>query len=164
LKALSTVQEPELFNDLVSLKMIRDITISGDQVGFTIVLTTPACPLRSQMEQESIAAVKKLVSGVGAVNVRFDAQVRSDKRIASKLNIPVKNIIAVASGKGGFFHQRGGELGIGRRIGGRSGCRYLWPQHSHDVWPFRQTARGRHQNGALYRLWCRSHQHGLSRA
>jgi len=101
LKALSTVQEPELFNDLVSLKMIRDITISGDQVGFTIVLTTPACPLRSQMEQESIAAVKKLVSGVGAVNVRFDAQVRSDKRIASKLNIPVKNIIAVASGKGG---------------------------------------------------------------
>lgn len=101
LKALSTVQEPELHNDLVSLKMIRDITISGDQVGFTIVLTTPACPLRSQMEQESIAAVKKLVSGVGAVTVRFDAQVRSDNRIANKLNIPVKNIIAIASGKGG---------------------------------------------------------------
>ena len=101
LKALSTVQEPELHNDLVSLKMIRDVTISGDQVGFTIMLTTPACPLRSQMEQESMAAVKKLVSGVGAVNVRFDAQVRSDSRIANKLNIPVKNIIAVASGKGG---------------------------------------------------------------
>ena len=101
LKALSTVQEPELHNDLVSLKMIRDITISGDQVGFTIMLTTPACPLRSQMEQESMAAVKKLVSGVGAVNVRFDAQVRGDSRIANKLNIPVKNIIAVASGKGG---------------------------------------------------------------
>ena len=101
LQALSTVQEPELHNDLVSLKMIRDITISGDQVGFTIVLTTPACPLRSQMEQESTAAVMRLVPGVASVNVRFDAQVRSDNRIANKLNIPVKNIIAVASGKGG---------------------------------------------------------------
>lgn len=101
LQALRTVQEPELHDDLVSLKMIRDITISGDQVGFTIVLTTPACPLRNQMEQESIAAVKGLVPGVNSVHVRFDAQVRSDNRIANKLNIPVKNIVAVASGKGG---------------------------------------------------------------
>jgi len=100
-KALSTVQEPELYKDLITLNMIRDITISGDQVGFTIMLTTPACPLRSQMENESIAAVKKLVPGVNQVNVRFDAQVRTDSRIAGKLNIPVKNIIAVASGKGG---------------------------------------------------------------
>jgi ATP-binding protein involved in chromosome partitioning len=100
-KALSTVQEPELHNDLVSLNMVRDITINGDQIGFTIMLTTPACPLRSQIEQESIAAVKHLVPGANQVNVRFDAQVRSDSRIAGKLNIPVKNIIAVASGKGG---------------------------------------------------------------
>src|SRR5690349_18455464 len=99
-KALSTVQEPELHKDLVTLNMVRDIVINGDQVGFTIVLTTPACPLRSQMENESIAAVKQLVPGVSQVNVRFDAQVRSDNRIAGKLNIPVKNIIAVASGKG----------------------------------------------------------------
>ena len=100
-KALSTVQEPELHNDLVTLNMVRDITISDDQVGFTIMLTTPACPLRGQMEQESVAAIHKLVPGVGRVNVRFDAQVRGDSRIAGKLNIPVKNIIAVASGKGG---------------------------------------------------------------
>lgn len=100
-KALSTVQEPELHNDLISLNMIRDITISGDQVGFTIMLTTPACPLRGQMEAESTAAVKSMVPGVSQVNVRFDAQVRADNRIADKLNIPVKNIIAVASGKGG---------------------------------------------------------------
>jgi ATP-binding protein involved in chromosome partitioning len=100
-QALSTVQEPELHKDLVTLNMVRDITIHGDHVGFTIVLTTPACPLRSQMEQESIAAVKKLVPGVNNVQVRFDAQVRGDGRIAGKLNIPVKNIIAVASGKGG---------------------------------------------------------------
>jgi ATP-binding protein involved in chromosome partitioning len=101
LQALSTVQEPELHRDLVSLNMIRDITISGNNVGFTIMLTTPACPLRTKMENESIAAVKQMVPGVDQVQVRFDAQVRTDQRIIGKLNIPVKNIIAVASGKGG---------------------------------------------------------------
>ena len=100
-QALSTVQEPELHRDLVTLNMVRDITISGSNVGFTIMLTTPACPLRSQMENESIAAVKQLVPGVEQVQVRFDAQVRADRRIEGKLNIPVKNIIAIASGKGG---------------------------------------------------------------
>ncbi len=99
--ALSTVQEPELHNDLVSLNMIRDVTISGNSVGFTIMLTTPACPLRSVMEDESTAAVKALVPGVENVQVRFDSQVRGDSRIAGKLNIPVKNIVAIASGKGG---------------------------------------------------------------
>ncbi|MCC9076169.1 Mrp/NBP35 family ATP-binding protein [Litorilinea aerophila] len=101
LQALRTVQEPELHQDLVTLNMVRDITIRGKEVGFTIMLTTPACPLRSRMEQESIEAVKRLVPGVETVNVRFDATVRADSRIAGKLNIDVKNIIAVASGKGG---------------------------------------------------------------
>lgn len=101
LQALSTVQEPELHDDLVSLNMIKEITIHGEDVGFTIMLTTPACPLRSQMEEESIAAIRKMVPGVNQVQVRFDSQVRADNRISGKLNIPVKNIIAVASGKGG---------------------------------------------------------------
>ncbi|HAJ38222.1 MAG TPA: chromosome partitioning protein, partial [Chloroflexi bacterium] len=100
MKALSTVKEPELHQDLVTLNMIRDLTISGGEVGFTIMLTTPACPLRAQMEQEAIAAVKAL-PGVNTVSVRFAADVRQDHRIIGKLNIPVKNIIAVASGKGG---------------------------------------------------------------
>lgn len=98
--ALSTVQEPELHNDLISLNMIRDLTINGGDVSFTIMLTTPACPLRSQMENDSVKAVSA-IPGVNRVNVRFDSQVRGDNRIAGKLNIPVKNIIAVASGKGG---------------------------------------------------------------
>ncbi len=98
--ALSTVQEPELHRDLVTLNMIHDVTISGGEVGFTIMLTTPACPLRAKIEREATEAVMA-VPGVEQVNVRFDAQVRSDSRIAGKLNIPVKNIIAVASGKGG---------------------------------------------------------------
>lgn len=99
--ALSTVQEPELHRDLVTLNMVHDITISGGTVGFTVMLTTPACPLRGQIEQESVEAVKRLVPGVEAVHVRFDAQVRPDARITAKLNLPIKNIIAVASGKGG---------------------------------------------------------------
>ena len=81
-QALSTVQEPELHRDLVSLNMVRDITISGKSVGFTIMLTTPACPLRSVMEQDSIAAIRKMVPGVENVQVRFDAQVRADNRPA----------------------------------------------------------------------------------
>ena len=101
LVALSTVQEPELHENLVKLNMIRNIQISGNDVSFTIMLTTPACPLRSRMEQESMAAVKEFVPGVENVTVHFDAQVRGDSRIAGKLNIPVKNIVAVASGKGG---------------------------------------------------------------
>ena len=75
LKALSVVQEPELHNDLVSLNMIRDITISGGNVAFTIMLTTPACPLRNIMENESIAAVKN-ITGVENVDVRFESEVR----------------------------------------------------------------------------------------
>ncbi|MFZ2488611.1 MAG: Mrp/NBP35 family ATP-binding protein [Anaerolineae bacterium] len=100
LAALSTVQEPELHNDLVSLHMIRDIHINGNQVAFTIVLTTPACPLRGQMEREAQAAVLAL-PGVEQVAVKFDANVRGDARITGRLQIPIKNIVAVASGKGG---------------------------------------------------------------
>lgn len=100
MQALATVQEPELHKDLVTLNMIRDLTIAGGDVNFTIVLTTPACPLRAKMEQDAINAVQA-VPGVKNVNIRFTADVRTDHRIIGKLNIPVKNIIAVASGKGG---------------------------------------------------------------
>ena len=100
MQALATVQEPELHRDLVSLNMIRDLTVNGGDVGFTIVLTTPACPLRAKMEQDAINAVKA-ISGVKNVAICFTADVRADHRIIGKLNIPVKNIVAVASGKGG---------------------------------------------------------------
>ncbi|MEA3335732.1 MAG: Mrp/NBP35 family ATP-binding protein [Chloroflexota bacterium] len=100
LAALSNVIEPELHKDLVTLNMIRDIQIDGGQVAFTIMLTTPACPLRGKMEEESMAAVLAM-PGVESVKVNFDANVRQDSRIAGQLQIPVKNIIAVASGKGG---------------------------------------------------------------
>ncbi|MBM4457753.1 MAG: Mrp/NBP35 family ATP-binding protein [Chloroflexi bacterium] len=100
LGVLKNVQEPELHRDLVTLNMVKDIEVADGSVAFTITLTTPACPLRHQIESEARAAVARL-PGVKEVSVRFDAQVRADSRIAGKLNVPIKNIIAVASGKGG---------------------------------------------------------------
>jgi ATP-binding protein involved in chromosome partitioning len=98
--ALSKVQEPELHKDLVTLNMVKDVTINDGNVAFTVVLTTPACPLRNVIQQQAEAAVKSL-PGVRQVDVKFDAQVRADHRINSKLDVPVKNIVAIASGKGG---------------------------------------------------------------
>ncbi len=100
LAALSKVQEPELHKDLVTLNMVKNIAIDDGNVSFTVTLTTPACPLKSQIEGEASAAVAK-IPGVKQVRVAFDAQVRSDNRIAGKMRVPIKNIIAVASGKGG---------------------------------------------------------------
>lgn len=98
--ALKHVQEPELHKDLVTLNMVKDVRVQDGDVVFTITLTTPACPLKSQIEAEARAAVSQL-PGVKNVKVNFDARVRADHRINAKLPVPIKNIIAVASGKGG---------------------------------------------------------------
>jgi ATP-binding protein involved in chromosome partitioning len=98
--ALSKVQEPELHKDLVTLNMIRDLKIAGDQVSFTIMLTTPACPLRSRIESEARQAVAAL-PGVSVVNVKLDASVPADGRARGLLQLPIRNAVAVASGKGG---------------------------------------------------------------
>jgi ATP-binding protein involved in chromosome partitioning len=100
LAALGKVQEPELHKDLVTLNMIRDIKIQGDRVGFTVMLTTPACPLKSKIEREAREAVMSL-PGVAAVDVKLDANVPSDGRPRGLLELPIRNAIAVASGKGG---------------------------------------------------------------
>lgn len=98
--ALSKVQEPELHKDLVTLNMIRDLHINEGEVGFTVVLTTPACPLRDHIEREARAAVSA-IPGVNIVTVKLDADVPSDGRPRGILNLPIRNAIAVASGKGG---------------------------------------------------------------
>jgi ATP-binding protein involved in chromosome partitioning len=100
LAALGKVQEPELHKDLVTLNMIRDLQIEGSKVSFTVVLTTPACPLRGRIENEARQAVLA-VPGVSAVQVRMDASVPSDGRPRGLLKLPVRNVVAVASGKGG---------------------------------------------------------------
>lgn len=99
-QALSKVIEPELHQDLITLKMVEDIVVSGGDVRFTVILTTPACPLKTQIEAECVAAVKQL-AGVKTVTVKFDSRVPKDNRLMNKLDIGVRNAIAVASGKGG---------------------------------------------------------------
>ncbi|MCJ7535806.1 MAG: Mrp/NBP35 family ATP-binding protein [Anaerolineales bacterium] len=98
--ALGKVQEPELHKDLVSLNMIRDVQIQDGDVGFTVMLTTPACPLRDQIERETREAVAS-IPGVKNVAVKLDANVPADGRPRGILKLPIRNAIAVASGKGG---------------------------------------------------------------
>jgi len=98
--ALSTVIEPELHRDLVSLNMIRDLNIDGDNLRFTIMLTTPACPLKGKMEQDCMAALSS-IEGLGEVKINFGSNVPTDRRIGAQLGQQFRNTIAVSSGKGG---------------------------------------------------------------
>ena len=100
LAALGTVMDPELHQDLVTLNMVGDIEINGGQVGVVIMLTTPACPLKGKIENDVRNAIMQ-VPGVEKVNVKLDADVTADERIFGRLQLPIKNIIAIASGKGG---------------------------------------------------------------
>jgi len=101
LKALSKVMDPELGKDLVTLNMIKDIRIDGAKITFRLVLTTPACPLRKELTENSKNAVLA-VPGVKEVVVERTAEVPSARKLPDKEPIPnVKNTIAVASGKGG---------------------------------------------------------------
>lgn len=100
MRALSTVIEPELHKDIVSLNMVRDLVIEGDTAKFTIVLTTPACPLKDVFIQLCDAAVIGKVPDITKLDIKWDAQVPTDRR-AGRPNVPVRSLIAVASGKGG---------------------------------------------------------------
>lgn len=100
LAALSTVIEPELHRDLVSLNMVRDIEIEGSDLSFTIMLTTPACPLKGTMERDSRNALSK-IDGIGDITINWGSNVPTDKRIGQKIGQNFRNSIAVSSGKGG---------------------------------------------------------------
>ncbi|MEW6568766.1 MAG: Mrp/NBP35 family ATP-binding protein [Chloroflexota bacterium] len=100
LAALSKVQEPELGKDLVSLDMIQDVKVEGERVSFRLELTTPACPLRDRIRQEARQAVAAL-PGVREVEITLSANVPFDGRSRGLLRLPVRNAVAVASGKGG---------------------------------------------------------------
>ncbi len=100
MKALATVIEPELHRDLVSLNMIRNLAVNGRDVTFTIMLTTPACPLRGKMENDARAALSR-VPGIGEVTINWDANVPADRRIGDQIGQNFRNTIAVSSGKGG---------------------------------------------------------------
>jgi ATP-binding protein involved in chromosome partitioning len=101
LEALRQIIDPDLHKDIVSLGFIKDLKIEGGSVSFRIVLTTPACPVKEQMEgaaQQFVAAVP----GVTSVAVKMDAEVPKGRGLGEKVSIDgVRNIIAVSSGKGG---------------------------------------------------------------
>jgi len=97
LQALSQVMDPELNKDLVTLNMIKDIVVKESIVSFTIELTTPACPLKTQIQQSARKAVLT-VEGVESVNITMGARVPKDSKIK---DLAIKNIVAVGSGKGG---------------------------------------------------------------
>lgn len=100
LDALRTVQEPELGGDLVTRNMVKDLRIDGSDVAFTIELTTPACPLKDEIEADVRRALEPV--GAGSVAIAWGATVRrAAPRAAEQLLPGVKNVIAVASGKGG---------------------------------------------------------------
>jgi ATP-binding protein involved in chromosome partitioning len=100
LEALRAVREPELPGDIVSRDMVRNLTIDGSKVAFTIELTTPACPLKDEIEADVRRVLAPL--GVDAVDLSWGAMVRrAQPRQAEQLLPGVKNIVAVASGKGG---------------------------------------------------------------
>lgn len=101
LESLKQIIDPDLQKDIVTLGFVRDIVINDGEVSFRIVLTTPACPVKDQMQEQARQIVSGL-EGVTSVNVTMDSEVPQGRGIANNVAIPgVKNIIAVSSGKGG---------------------------------------------------------------
>ncbi len=101
LEALSNVQEPDLGKDLVTLNMVKDIEINGNAVSFTVVLTTPACPMKDMIKNACVNAIRILVSKEAEVTVKFTSNTTSKRNDNGAVLPNVRNIIAVVSGKGG---------------------------------------------------------------
>lgn len=100
MEALSHVQEPDLNKDLVTLNMIKDVAIKGNKVSFSVILTTPACPLKDLIHNACVNAIQHFISKDAEVEINMTSNVSTQRDGASVLP-QVKNIIAVASGKGG---------------------------------------------------------------
>ena len=101
LAALAEVKDPELGRDVVTLRMVEGVTVQGGSVSFTLNLTTPACPLRTRLEESAREAVRK-IPGVKSVEMKTGATVAATRDYSAPGMLRgVKNIIAVASGKGG---------------------------------------------------------------
>src|SRR5574341_2324057 len=101
LKTLSTVIDPDLKKDIVSMGMIKDLEINGNDLKFTLELTTHACPFNSEIEADVRKAVSS-IPGVGKFDMKVSARVMEGRSLSMDEMMPtVKNIIGVASGKGG---------------------------------------------------------------
>ncbi len=124
-EALSNVQEPDLGKDLVTLNMVQDITVVDKKISFTVVLTTPACPLKDMIHNACVAAIHHLVDKEAEVQIHMTANTTSKRADANNNILPgVKNIIAIVSGKGGVgksttaanlamaLHMQGATVGL----------------------------------------------------
>ena len=102
IRALSTVNDPDLHRDLVSLNMVQNIEIEGKSIKVKIQLTTPACPLKDKIKDDCVAAIKKEIPEASDIIIDMDSKVVSNSQVQAGSILPgVKNTIAVASGKGG---------------------------------------------------------------
>ena len=99
LAALRTVQDPELFKDIVTLNMVKDVQVDGDNVGVTVELTTPACPLKEKIETDVTNALMR--AGAASVKVNLTANTRGPQQPKRDVLPQVKNVVAVGAGKGG---------------------------------------------------------------
>ena len=100
LEALSSIIDPDFRKDIVSLGFVKDVVIEGERVSFSIELTTPACPVKEEFRRQATEAVGTL-DGVSDVQVNMTSNVKTNAHPGSKALPGIKNIIAVASGKGG---------------------------------------------------------------
>jgi ATP-binding protein involved in chromosome partitioning len=101
LSALQTVIDPDLHKDVVTLGMIEDILIDGNTIGFKLVLTTPACPMKDKMKNDCIKAIQSRIDPYANVLVEVTSRTTSRRKEGENMLKGVKNIIAIVSGKGG---------------------------------------------------------------
>lgn len=101
LEALRNVDDPDLKKDIVTLGMVRDLKVEGKNVSFTVMLTTPACPMKDMIHKASVNAVIHFVDKDANVQVKMDADTSTHRTDKNQLIPGVKNVIGVASGKGG---------------------------------------------------------------
>src|SRR5256886_3341597 len=122
LSALRTVKDPELFKDIVTLNMVKDVKVDGSHVHVHVELPTPACPLKETIKRDVETAVKKI--GAQTVNIELSANTRGPMQPRKDLLPQVKNVIAVGAGKGGVgkstmavniavgLHRQGAQVGL----------------------------------------------------